>query len=79
MPSRHDLIPFYRQQLDGVARKAWTDLGGTEDYFGPAGGMLRKAPLPEGTTEASMVVSLMPHLFHVGDSITRCRSPPRSR
>lgn len=35
-------------------------------------GMMRKTPLPEGVTEGAFVVALSPHLFQVGDSITRC-------
>ena len=72
LPTKHELIPFYRSQLEEMSRRAWTDLACVEDFFGPSGGMMRKTPLPKGTTEAAMVVSLTPHLFCVGDSITRC-------
>ena len=44
----------------------------SDDYMGPMGGMMRTTPLVPGVTEGVMVVSLNPHLFFVGDSITRC-------
>jgi len=72
MPTKHELIPYYRSRIDDVAKRPWTDLVCVEDYFGPTGGMLQKTPLPPGTTEGAMVVSLTPCLFHVGAHVVRC-------
>jgi hypothetical protein len=66
------VIPFCLARLEQMADRPWTDLVCTDDYFGPFGGMMRKSPLPEGATEGAFVRSLTPHLFYVGDSITRC-------
>ena len=65
-------IPYYVAQTDNMSRRDWTDLVCADDYFIPTGGMMRRTPLPEGVTEGAFVVSLSPHLFQVGDSITRC-------
>ena len=66
------MIPRYLAHLEQMAGRPWTDLVCTDDYFGPVGGMMRKSPLPEGATEGAFVRSLTPHIFHAGDSITRC-------
>ena len=70
--NRHTFIPYLISQIDGIAGRPWTDLVCSDDYIGPVGGMMRTTPLPPMVTEGAMVVSLNPHLFFVGDSITRC-------
>jgi len=72
LPHKHVMIPYYRDQLESIATGCWTDLVCVDDYFGPAGGMMRCEPLPEGATEGAMVVSHQAHLRHVGDLISRC-------
>ena len=72
LPHKHVMIPYYRQQLESIADGCWTDLVCPNDYFGPTGGMMRREPLPKGVTEGAMVVSLNPHLRHVGDLISLC-------
>ena len=71
LPNRRHMIPSYVADVDRMSRRPWTDLVCVDDYFVPVGGMMRKTPLPRGVTEGAFVVSLTPHLFAVGDCITR--------
>jgi hypothetical protein len=71
LPKRRHMIPYYVAETDKMSRRPWRDLVCVNDYFFPAGGMMRKALLPAGVAEGAFVVSLTPHLFAVGDCITR--------
>ena len=71
-PNLHVMIPYYLAQLDGMSKRSWTDLVSLDDYFEPVAGMLLADPMPGRLQDGTFIVSLTPHLYHVGDSITRC-------
>lgn len=65
-----DELPVLLSQLDSVARRFWTDLVCTDDYFEPSGGW-NSPGLPRGHA-GEFVVSLNPELHPGGDFVSRC-------
>lgn len=58
-------------QVDGIARRFWTDLVCPDDYFEPCGGWLEQRASTQGQP-GDFIVSLNPELHPVGDFVTRC-------